>query len=175
MRNLFVPLLLLSLAACGSAPKRYSPPVVDQSGAPPVTDALPQGEPLGQTAPAPRPAAGGSAVVALLDQAQARMRAGDPDAAAAVLERALRIEPRNARLWSQLAWVRLRQGLPAQAEQTALKSNALARADYRLQAANWRIIAKARWAQNDADRAVAAERRARDFEERGLREPARVQ
>ncbi len=163
-----LPLLLLvltTLAACTSTPRRYYPPVVEQGDAAAGRDEVPPGEPLepGASRPAPRAT---RAVVALLDQARAQLRAGDPDAAAAVLERALRIEPRNPRLWSQLAWVRLRQDLPAQAEQMALKSNALAGGDARLQAANWRIIAKARRLRNDADGAVAAERMARDLEAR---------
>ena len=166
MKTLPVLLLVLStLVACTSAPQRYYPPVVEQGSTAAGRDELPQGEPLEPVVsrPAPRDT---SAVVALLDQARAQLRGGDPDAAAAVLERALRIEPRNPRLWSQLAWVRLRQDLPAQAEQMALKSNALAQGDSRLQAANWRIIAKARRLRNDADGAVAAERMARDLEAR---------
>lgn len=159
MRTLFVLSLVLSLVACATAPTTHAPPVVEAGGE--------AGE--SPAAPAPTvqaPSAGGRAVVALLERAERADRGGDPDAAAAALERALRIEPHNARLWNRLAQTRLRQGLPAQAEQMALKSNALAHGDHRLQASNWRLVARARWARNDADGAAAAERRAGDLERR---------
>jgi len=64
--------------------------------------------------------------------------------AAASLERALRIEPRNPRLWNELAQVRLRQGQYAQAESLAARSNSWAGNDSALRADNARIIAEAR-------------------------------
>jgi cytochrome c-type biogenesis protein CcmH/NrfG len=67
--------------------------------------------------------------------------------AAATLERALRIEPRNPRLWHELARVRLRQGDYSQAESTAARSNAWSGADSELRAANQRIIEEARAAR----------------------------
>jgi tetratricopeptide (TPR) repeat protein len=113
------------------------------------------------TAPAP---AGSPAVIALLDRADQQYRARDLDAAAASLERALRIEPRNPRLWHRLAAVRLEQGQYGQAVQMAGKSNSLAGGDTRLQARNWRLIAAARRAQGDAQGARAAEDRASRLE-----------
>jgi hypothetical protein len=96
---------------------------------------------LALATPAP---SGGAAAKALASRADEQMRANDPMGAAASLERALRIEPNNAGLWSRLAEVRLRQGDKAQAEQLALKSNGLAGADAALRARNDRIIAQAR-------------------------------
>jgi len=72
------------------------------------------------------------------------MAQGDLTASAASLERALRIEPNNAGLWSRLAEVRLRQGDTAQAEQLALKANGLAGADVALRSRNDQIVAQAR-------------------------------
>jgi tetratricopeptide (TPR) repeat protein len=99
-------------------------------------------------------------VVALLDQAQASLSAGQLEASDASLERALRIEPRNPVLWQELARVRLEQGQYRQAENLAAKSNALARNDQRLQAENWRIIGQARTKLGDLQKAHEAFERA---------------
>ena len=101
-------------------------------------------------------------VIALLDTAQRQSRAGDLEAAAASLERGLRISPRNAVLWQRLASVRLEQGRYRQAEQLAAKSNALAGPEPQLRAHNWEIIAQAREFQGDSRGAAEARRRARD-------------
>lgn len=100
------------------------------------------------------------AVVALLDNADRQAGSGKLDGAAAALERALRIEPRNAGLWQRLADIRLRQKQPGQAESLALKSNTLAVGDSATQAGNWRIIAKSRRMRGDADGARLADSRA---------------
>lgn len=76
--------------------------------------------------------------------ADAAMARGDLTASAAALERALRIEPNNAGLWSRLSEVRLRQGDRAQAEQLALKSNGLAAGNAALRTRNDKIVAAAR-------------------------------
>ncbi len=87
---------------------------------------------------------GSAAVRELASQAEVAMGKGDLTASAATLERALRIEPNNAGLWSRLAEVRLRQGDLAQAEQLALKSNGLAATDASLRARNDSIVSQAR-------------------------------
>jgi len=112
-----------------------------------------------QSAP-PAAAAQSPAVVALLDNADRQAGSGNLDSAAAALERALRIEPRNASLWQRLADIRLRQKQADQAESLALKSNTLAVGDNATQAGNWRIIAKARRMRGDSDGAHEAESRA---------------
>ena len=84
------------------------------------------------------------AVAGQMDTARADVAANRLGSAAATLERALRIEPRNPRLWHELALVRLKQGDYAQAESTAARSNAWAGADGELRAANQRIIEEAR-------------------------------
>lgn len=155
-----VAVVFVLLGACTAAPQRSLPPVVDGSGSrPPIPgDTLP--EPV--EAPPPAPATGG-AVIALLDRADSYRASGDMVNEAATIERALRIEPNNARLWSRLAATRLEQGQPRQAEQLALKSNALSAGDKRLQAQNWRLVARARWALNDTAGARVAEKKARDL------------
>lgn len=88
----------------------------------------------------------GRAVTTLLAKSTVQIEAREWEKAAALLERALRIEPRNARLWQRLAEVRLSQGHYAQAESLAIKSNALAPKDQALQARNAQIIQQARLA-----------------------------
>jgi tetratricopeptide (TPR) repeat protein len=102
-------------------------------------------------------------VVSLLDQARQQSAAGDEGRAARTLEAALRIEPRNARLWNQLARVRLDQGQYAQAANLAAKANALAGADNRLKADNWDIIARARQQLGDSRGAREAAQQAQQL------------
>ncbi len=97
-------------------------------------------------------------VVGLATDAEAAARAGRPDQAAEQIERALRIEPRNPRLWHRLAEIRLSTGEYGQAVQLAAKSNSLAGSDRALRADNWHLIATAYELSGD----VAGARRARD-------------
>ena len=110
--------------------------------------------------PPPPPAASAHkesiAVAGLLDSARTESAAGNLAGAAASLERAIRIEPRNPRLWHELARVRLKQGQFAQAESVAARSNSWAADDKALRADNWRLIAQAREARGDAEGARAA-------------------
>ncbi len=77
-------------------------------------------------------------------RAASLLRSGQPDAAAQVLERGLRIAPKDGYLWSQLAEVRLGQGRRNQALALAKKSNSLARGDRLLQQKNQQIINQAK-------------------------------
>jgi len=87
------------------------------------------------------------AVAGLMQSARNDAAAGRLVQAAASLERALRIEPRNPRLWHELARVRLRQGDGAQAANLAARSNSFAGSDAQLRAANQGIIEQARTAR----------------------------
>ena len=113
-------------------------------------------------APTPEPAAKPAApsenvaVAGLMQSARADVAAGRLPNAAATLERALRIEPRNPRLWQELARVRLKQGDYVQAESVAARSNSWAGNDTTLRAENWRLIAQAREARGDAEGARTA-------------------
>lgn len=89
------------------------------------------------------PATEGSAVDTLLASAQREQSSGNLSQAAATLERALRIEPRNARLWHALAKVRLAQGQPGLAEALARKSSTLAGTDTQLRQQNNTLISEA--------------------------------
>ncbi len=167
MKKLGPLFVLLLLSACSSSPPRTLPPVVESSSSVPGAKPTPipvEPPPTVVVTPLPEQKLDGDAVVALVDQSGSYQVTGDADAAAASLERALRIEPRNARLWQRLARVRMEQGEAAQAEQLALKSNALARSDGQLRAENWRIVAQARWAMNDSAGAQRAEQKAQELQ-----------
>lgn len=105
----------------------------------------------GLYAPMPevRPVSDNNAVLALMESARTDNAAGKPDAAAATLERALRIEPRNPVLWQELARLRLQQGQYQQAEGLAARSNGWAANDKPLRAENWRLIGEARLKRGD--------------------------
>ena len=179
---LFSAFLLLSLAACTppSATKQYNPdviippplrgevaeeapPVVYEATKPSEGEEAHQGN-TGQTAkplatvPAP---ADSPAVLALLQEADASSASGRLDNAAATLERAIRIQPRNALLWQKLAEVRLQQHQPGLAEDLAKKSNIYAKDNKALLSKNWSIIATARREKGDAQGSGEAEAKAR--------------
>ena len=77
-------------------------------------------------------------------QAATQVNQGRLDLAAATLERGLRIAPKDARLWSQLAEVKLQQQHYRQARSLAAKSNSLAGNDTGLVPKNQWIIEEAR-------------------------------
>jgi tetratricopeptide (TPR) repeat protein len=177
---LFLALLLLSLTACTppSATRQYDPdvnppPIRGEMAeeAPPVVydDAKPSeaqvhkggtaqtAKPLTPvTAPTEPPA-----VLALLQEADASSASGRLDNAAATLERAIRIQPRNALLWQKLAEVRLQQHQPGLAEDLAKKSNIYAKDNKALLGKNWSIIAHARREKGDVQGSSEAEAKAR--------------
>ncbi len=139
-------------------PPAISPP------APPPTAA--PGAPATPPPPAEISRQGNQAVVALLDSAAKYVGAGELDKAAASLERALRIEPRNAGIWHDLGQIRLHQHNYPEAESMATKSNSLAGKDNALRARNWRLISYARRATGNASGADAAQAQAVVLERR---------
>ena len=128
MGTLVRTLVILSLAGCATAPEPGPAPAPVEQAPPPAS-----------TAPREN-----TAVAGLMESARTDVAAGKLPSAAASLERALRIEPRNPRLWQQLARVRLQQGDFAQAENLAARSNSFAGSDTTLRAENQRIIEEAR-------------------------------
>ena len=168
----FVPaaLALLSAACATYTVDERRPPVIERDPASaPIEPGFPRTEPAPLPPPVsgtaiPAPPAENSAVIALMERADRQYQTRDLDAAAASLERALRIEPRNALLWHRLAAVRLDLGQQDQAIQLANKSNSLAGGDRGLQARNWQLIANARRAKGDLAGAQAADQKAAQFE-----------
>lgn len=84
-----------------------------------------------------------AAVESLVKQAKEQLDGGETEQAAALLERALRIEPRNSILWHNLAGVRLNQQDWQRAANLAAKSNTLAGDNKWLRVRNWVITARA--------------------------------
>lgn len=104
-------------------------------------------------------------VASLLALADTQVSGGDFALAAASLERALRIEPKNAILWHELAKVRLDQSQWGETESLALKSNSLAAGGQsRLVASNWRMIAEARRRNGNPQGAAEADAQANKAE-----------
>lgn len=91
------------------------------------------------------------AVVALWQEAEQARSEQRLDAAVVALERALRIDPADPVLWSRLSELQLRQGEPAQAENFAAKSNALAGNQLTLRYRNWLIIESSRRTRGDVE------------------------
>jgi tetratricopeptide (TPR) repeat protein len=113
---------------------------------------------------APQVAVNGSpAVLALMSDAESSGKSGDLEAAAAAIERALRIDSRNAALVYKLAQVRLEQNQPRLAEDLAKKSALLAENDRELKKNSWLLIAKARYMQGDKQGAGEARDKAGQF------------
>jgi len=132
------------ISACSFAPKQVEPGKKEEAG-------------LIQVRPSD---SSSQAVLSLLQKARTAAKAGRLEVAEAQLERALRIEPRNASLWHYMAKLRLNQGRLDQAAGLAAKSNSLEHDDRILQADNWRIIAHAHYRQGNTDAARKAQARA---------------
>jgi hypothetical protein len=94
---------------------------------------------------APQTPAVGSLVMAANENSQG----GNNDSAVASIERAIRIEPRNATLYYKLAVLRLKQSKPRLAEDIARKAVLLAVNDNALKKHSWLLIANARGLQNN--------------------------
>lgn len=103
---------------------------------------------------------GNAAVAALLESAREAEKARQYGRAAAALERALKVEPRNPWLWHRLAAIRYRQGRHPEAEALSRRSMSLSPGDRKLESRNWRVIAAARHGQGDEEGAREALRRA---------------
>jgi len=131
--------LAVFVSACAGTPR-------PEPGPPPPSP-YPSSTPLHAESPA---------IASLMDGARTDYAAGRLANAAASLERALRIEPRNPRLWQELSRVRLLQRDYVQAESCAARSNSWAGSDDALRADNWRLIAQAREARGDSDGVKAA-------------------
>lgn len=172
-------ILVFNLAACAppSAIRQYNPDVeikpkrsaiIEEAPLVVHEEVKPAAEPIrsGPAVAAPpktvAPAASteSHAVLALLQEADASSASGHLDNSAASLERALRIQPRNALLWQKLAKIRLQQHQPGLAEDLAKKSNLLAK-DKALTGKNWSIIADARREKGDEQGASEADAKAK--------------
>ena len=102
-------------------------------------------------------------VVALISEAERNITLGSLDIAAATVERAMRIEPRNGHIFIKLAEIRIKQGKAVMAEQLAEKTLSLSQGKNALKKRCWLLIAKARHLQGNQQGAAQAEQRARQY------------
>ena len=146
----------LAAAGCSMLPNPPATPEPAPPAPPPpsvqpiVIEAPPEPPP-----PPPPPAVEPATVIAeaLLDEARILEDAGSPSEAAATIEQAIRIEPRNGELWLQLAVFRLSNGQAAMAEQSARKALLFLQAGSPGERQAWLVIADAREAQGDVESA----------------------
>lgn len=168
--------LLLVVAGCATQNTAPGPRTTGQVIVPPLTEPVAPEPPQAQPPLLPEPeikppvvvdypkslaaAGAGAPVLSLAKQARDSRAAGLNDAALGQWQRALRIEPRNAFLWHELASTHLSLKHAGQAESAAQKSTSLARGNLWLEAQNWRLIASARRLLLDTTGAEAATARA---------------
>lgn len=103
------------------------------------------------------------AVNALALAANQNSKSGDIELATTTIERAIRIEPRNATLYYKLALLRLQQSKPRLAEDLAKKAALLASSDTQLKKHSWLLVARAREMQGDLKGAKEARARVNKY------------
>lgn len=138
-----LPLLIIQACASSTPPQQarpYHPPQTRQS------DTRKTSIPTVPTAQVVTPSTNPT-VQNIKNQAIQLRNKGQLEAAAQTLERGLRIAPKDASLWSQLASVRLKQRQYGQAQSLAHKSNTLARGNRSLIQKNQNIILEAQMQQ----------------------------
>ena len=161
-------ILALPIGAC-STPMRSSPAMRSSSSLPDDRGGSGQSRKSARTSAYEPQASAAIApqyslpVSALLEEASRQEAAKDLTAAVGSVERALRIEPRNAHVWHRLASLRMKQGQYGMAVELAAKSNSLAGGDAELVRDNWRLMARSYRAAGDSDSAKAAERKAQAY------------
>lgn len=89
------------------------------------------------------------------------LSAGRFSQAEILVERALRLEPRNPELWHMMARVKAGQNNPAQTVQFCLKSNSLAAGNLTLTRRNWLLMEKAYQSMGQAEQAAQARKKAK--------------
>ena len=132
MRRALLVLLIANVSACAYNP--LTPP--DEAAGPAPAPTAP-----GETGKIPDGAK--SAGAALVAEGRAELAAGNTSRAAAAIERALRIEPRNSGWWVELGNVRLAEGDREQARALGQRALRLAGSDRDAQAAAERLIDRA--------------------------------
>ncbi|MDH5184014.1 MAG: tetratricopeptide repeat protein [Gammaproteobacteria bacterium] len=138
-RTIYTLFAAIIFSACNSTP-------LSDSAVSEVNDTDVEIGPLAliETTPLMRaPSHSSNAVTSIVIGAQSAMQKGNFQIAAAQLERAVRIEPRNPLLWHYLAKVRFNQGRYSLAANLASKSTLLAHGDEALRSRNASLIKQA--------------------------------
>lgn len=132
---------------------------------PPTETGVPKFEPapISEFKPAESTTVQSPAVSALITAANQSSKSGNLESAAATIERAIRIEPRNGELLYKLAVLRLKQSKPVLAEDLAKKAALLAGKDNTLKKNSWLLIAHAKEMQSDKAGAEEARQKAAGF------------
>lgn len=147
--------LLLTLGACATSPS--PPPVVEGEASAPIERDPANPAQSSEANPAtPRPTA---ATAMLLAAAQTASQASNYADAVSYLERAIRIEPRNAALWIELSDAHLASGNTTAANQHVRKAIALAGSDPALTRRAWLQLADVREVEGNLSEAKAIRRR----------------
>jgi len=176
LRNLLIALIWAGLlAGCATAyppaPRPApTPPATPPAEFPqdriPLPDALPDQAPMPEPEPAPTvrtPVDAERPTLALLRQSERSADSGDVEGAIAYVERAIRLDSRDAELWLRLARLQLTANRPTIAEQLAHKAIALSRQQRDHERQGWLLVADAREAQGDRDGATQIRDRWRTY------------
>jgi len=140
-----------------ATPSPTQEPMISAPKQEPLAPPLPHFEPLETFAPL------SPAVSALALAANQDSKSGNIESATTTIERAIRIEPRNATLYYKLALLRLKQSKPRLAEDLAKKAALLASNDTHLKKHSWLLIARAREMQGDLKGGKEARAKANKF------------
>ena len=162
MLRLLTPLLLIGMLLSGC----QTLPSTDTTGpptSPTVAKTLPRETTDTYSSSGASQQSQSSTVIALLDTAGKQAAAGDTTNARRTLERALRIEPRNAQLWNELAHLYYQDKQYIKAANTAAKSNSLAGTNNSLKRDNWKLIGNARRQTGDETGAQRADEKAQTY------------
>jgi len=151
--TLLVVALLLWLTGCATPPT--TPPVIEEAGTAPIEREIVELDTDDRQSTPDTSAA----TVALLAQAQTAMADDAPQTAITYLERAVRIDPRNAQLWIELSSAHLADNNLAAASQHIRKAIALAGNDPVLSRSAWLQMADIREAEGNRSEADAIRRR----------------
>lgn len=167
-RALAVLAALLAASACVVQPPQRTPGPTPGPSEPPV-DTRPTPSPDVPVEPTPAPVPVpvpepvlGAASASLVTAAQTQLKAKNYSAAAASIERALRIEPANPLLWIELGKVRYAEGSHVQAENMARKAVSLSKAPQASSTA-WKLIADSLRARGKTQEAQEAMAKAESF------------
>jgi tetratricopeptide (TPR) repeat protein len=152
IRLIFAGLLALLLVACAASTPA---PVEEREVETKVRTPARQDSAGVQVRPLQNPA-----VVQLTNEARRAEHAGDLDQAAVLIERALRIQPRDPELMQHMAEIQLQKDEYEQALNFAVRSYDIGPRVGEICARNWRTISVAKEHLSDASGALEAEQRA---------------
>lgn len=159
MQNLIVLVTLLAvtlLSGCSSVSsptnQRTLPPIEESSTVPGTSSTPPESPNNQELADEAKPnAASNSAALLLLAQSESLRTEGKDEQAIAMVERAIRLEPRNGDLWVQLGRLNYETNEYARAEQYARRGISLTQAGSETSKRGWLLLADVSEARGDIE------------------------